>query len=302
MYFPKSQIKTNLYTNGNEFIIKGKELSYVGYYFKTSTGKYYVGKAPKRGANIRLFPIDQLSNNIVNNNIDEFEGWGETLAPPNAVTNFWHTPEEIGDADAVVNTDMKYTSKSFVSQYQKNIDTNRLVPPPSPFTLSKLTPQQIRASKINRYYVKDIRNNSYYEISSNTYQNLNNGDEYAKDLFPSTSLLFYLGRTSKVNKINSAQYQKVEVEKKWKGFSNLYQFNAQHLYTDGNEFLLPNRTNYIGFYHQMDNGNFMTGKTHGDGKGIVLIPLKSTPQTSQTTSTSQTSTSNSSTPMGGGGY
>jgi hypothetical protein len=44
MYFPKSQITPNLYTNGNEFVIETSKVPYVGYYFKTSNGKYYTGK------------------------------------------------------------------------------------------------------------------------------------------------------------------------------------------------------------------------------------------------------------------
>ena len=44
MYFPKSQIKPNLYTNGGEFAIATTNQEYVGYYFKTSTGKYYTGR------------------------------------------------------------------------------------------------------------------------------------------------------------------------------------------------------------------------------------------------------------------
>jgi hypothetical protein len=46
MYFPKSEIEINLYTYGNEFKIINSEKSYVGYYFKTSSGKYYTNSQP----------------------------------------------------------------------------------------------------------------------------------------------------------------------------------------------------------------------------------------------------------------
>ena len=36
MYFPKSQIITDLYTNGNEFIFPNTTNEYVGNYFQTS--------------------------------------------------------------------------------------------------------------------------------------------------------------------------------------------------------------------------------------------------------------------------
>ena len=38
-YYPKSQVKTNLYTNGGELIVYSTKEEYKGYYFETSTGK-----------------------------------------------------------------------------------------------------------------------------------------------------------------------------------------------------------------------------------------------------------------------
>ena len=49
MYYPKSQITTNLSTNGKEFQIVGKSEYYIGSYFKTSDGKFYTGKTPQDG-------------------------------------------------------------------------------------------------------------------------------------------------------------------------------------------------------------------------------------------------------------
>ena len=46
MYYPKSQIKTNLYTNGGEFVILGTTQEYSGSYWKTSAGKYFTGVSP----------------------------------------------------------------------------------------------------------------------------------------------------------------------------------------------------------------------------------------------------------------
>lgn len=44
MYYPKSKIKENLYTNGSEFVnlVTGK--SYVGYYHSTFDNKFFTGK------------------------------------------------------------------------------------------------------------------------------------------------------------------------------------------------------------------------------------------------------------------
>ena len=64
-YYPKSQIKTNLYTNGNELILSTTNNAYQGYYYEISNGKKYTGKTPKDGPNILLSP--QQSNLIIEN-------------------------------------------------------------------------------------------------------------------------------------------------------------------------------------------------------------------------------------------
>lgn len=46
MYYPKSQITTNLYSNG-DFIVKSTNKVYVGPYWKTISEKYYTGKTPQ---------------------------------------------------------------------------------------------------------------------------------------------------------------------------------------------------------------------------------------------------------------
>lgn len=50
MYYPLSQIQTNLYTDGNSpNLLKyvSNNQAYIGYYWKTSDGKYFSGKTPQ---------------------------------------------------------------------------------------------------------------------------------------------------------------------------------------------------------------------------------------------------------------
>ena len=54
MYYPKSQLTTNLSTNGKEYQLVDTGESYVGSYFKTSDGKFYTGKTPQDGVNMLL--------------------------------------------------------------------------------------------------------------------------------------------------------------------------------------------------------------------------------------------------------
>lgn len=58
MYYPKSQIKPNLYTNGGEFAYANTDQEYIGYYFKISTGKYFTGRNQSDKPNEELLSIN----------------------------------------------------------------------------------------------------------------------------------------------------------------------------------------------------------------------------------------------------
>ena len=58
MYFPKSQITPNLYTNGKEFSYSNNKQEYIGYYFKVSTGKYFSGRNQDDRPNEELIPLE----------------------------------------------------------------------------------------------------------------------------------------------------------------------------------------------------------------------------------------------------
>ena len=57
MYYPPSQIITNLYTGGDEYIILSTGENYVGNYYSLSNGKFYTGKNPNDKPNKLLSPI-----------------------------------------------------------------------------------------------------------------------------------------------------------------------------------------------------------------------------------------------------
>ena len=60
-YFPLSQIKTNLYTNGGEFALTTTKQEYVGYYWTTSSGKTYTGKTPNDINIVELISLSKTS-------------------------------------------------------------------------------------------------------------------------------------------------------------------------------------------------------------------------------------------------
>ena len=68
MYYPKSQIKNNLYTNGDEYVLSTTQQSYKGYYYETSNGGKYTGKFPDDGSNILLIELTPSSDAPGKNN------------------------------------------------------------------------------------------------------------------------------------------------------------------------------------------------------------------------------------------
>lgn len=54
MYFPKSKIITNQYTNGGELFYKNSGLPYTGYYFILASGEVFSGKTPTDGQPLEL--------------------------------------------------------------------------------------------------------------------------------------------------------------------------------------------------------------------------------------------------------
>lgn len=62
MYYPKSQIKTDLYTKGDELCyLDNRNQLYTGYYYQISSGKYFTGKSPADKPNNELVPINRFS-------------------------------------------------------------------------------------------------------------------------------------------------------------------------------------------------------------------------------------------------
>jgi hypothetical protein len=59
MYYPKYQVKTNLYTNGGDFILLNNSTQYKGYYYETSDGRYFSGKTPNESPSFEIVKVNQ---------------------------------------------------------------------------------------------------------------------------------------------------------------------------------------------------------------------------------------------------
>jgi len=84
MYYPSSQIKTNLYTNGGELVFKTNNEDYIGFYWKTSDSKFFTGKTPQDKNIQELITISSISNQEISNQTSEAF---EVKPQPNLISN-----------------------------------------------------------------------------------------------------------------------------------------------------------------------------------------------------------------------
>jgi hypothetical protein len=194
MYYPKSQIKTNLYTDGNEYILSTTKEGYTGFYYEISTGQKYTGKNTQDKPNILLTPIQQA--NFIESRELSAIGDSPTIDAP-----IYFIPED---------------------GYSKINDSNRFIPQFNP-TLP--TTQNQQNGQFTRYFCKKTNELQYIEISKETYTQLNSKNpQIAWDLYNPISLIWQItGNKNQVYASNRASAIAIEQNLKWYGFSQYFQ-------------------------------------------------------------------------------
>lgn len=192
MYYPKSQIKSNLYTGGNELVLFTDKTFYTGHYYEISTGQKYTGKSPQDGPNTLLIPV------------------------PNPIT---YDPTN-KEADLNFDSLIQYFSiSSFEPQSPLPI---RNIPSFNPTTP---TQQDYQNNQFNRYFCKKNNELRYLEIDRDTYQKLQARDpKIAWDLYTPTIVLWQLkGNKEQVFNSNKGTAISIEQTLTWTGFSQYFQ-------------------------------------------------------------------------------
>jgi hypothetical protein len=186
MYYPKSQIKSNLYTNGGEYVLSTTKKDYKGYYYEVSNGQKYTGETPQDGANILLLPPKQ--------NINQDNHPGETTPIDTRIT--YLDPE----------------TKPF--PFPNNL---RFLPVPNP---TYPTDQEFQLGVYTRYFCKKNNELKYMEIDKTTFNKLNyKTKDIAWDLYTPISTLWYM-RSFDVNK---NLITLIEKNQNWYGFTQWFQ-------------------------------------------------------------------------------
>lgn len=152
MYYPQSQIQTNLYSNG-ELSIKSTQQIYTGFYWRTSSGKYFMGKSP----------------HSPKSNIELINSQG-TISP----RNLDHHEPDIDEADLVK---ISYSSLDVINYLNLNeeIDSSNLPQIPT-YTPSSPTKEDYENQEFPRFFCKKKNEPYFIEINKNTFTKLSEED------------------------------------------------------------------------------------------------------------------------------
>jgi hypothetical protein len=174
MYYPKSQIEPNLYTNGEEFVYVGTITFYRGPYYKTSKGKYFTGNIPGDGNNLELELFETL----------------ETTENPGVET-------------------VTVLNSTYV---QTIFGTDTLLIPkhiqPVP------TEEEYTRGVFKRYFCKKTNQIQYLEIDKLTYENLvsQNSEYLWQNYLPFSIDWILTGSREQVSRTNQHNVQKISKE------------------------------------------------------------------------------------------
>ncbi len=257
MYYPKSQIKTDLYTNGGEFVTSNDGVIYQGYYFSTSDGLYFTGRNPNNKPN---FPLTLNLNSSLNPVISTSSSFSE-------VDSFYNYP--IGyNPTLSLNT------------------TNTSIPPSPPTQIISLpTEDNYKLGEYQRYFASKDNEVRYIEITQEEYTKFVNREPNVDYFLYTTFKLPWLisGNRSEVVNVNKKTVERVISNLTLSGFKSYFKnrydqyfkYSADsNLTTDGTEFLNESTgKRYVGLYHIHPEKGPMVGAEHIPQIHDYLIPV-----------------------------
>ena len=206
MYYPKSQITPNLYTNGNELEIYTTRQNYIGYYYVVSSGNLFVGKSPASEKSQQL------------------------LVPIISQRTIPTTPllPKLSQQNPLL-SNINYSNKV----------NERYIPKPSSSTP---TPTDYNRGVISRFFCKKNNENLYFEIDKKTFIDLrNNSPIVAFELY--TPILINWALTGNIEQVflnNKTEVSNIEQSQNLFGLSLYFKNNFSQYYLSSNT--LPNQT------------------------------------------------------------
>lgn len=295
-YYPKSQIVTNLYTDGREFILSTTKEDYIGDYYTLSNGNSYTGKNPRALNSVLLLPPINESNTDI------------------------RSDSEFPDNDLIIlstntnpSTDIGDNNYKLVEDYLKLSINSRQIPRLIPQIYQpKPTESDYKYKEFQRYFCKKNNELIYLEISPKTFLDLSNQSSgIASEMYTPFQITWTIsGEERRVFNINKRVISTFERNNRsLYGFSAYFKNNftqffkpevKENLFTDGGEYATKDGKEYIGDYHIHPEKGPMVGAIHVTTPHEYLYPIGS-PFTGSISTPSIPSTPSYSPPASSGG-
>jgi hypothetical protein len=239
MYYPKSKIITDLYTNGGEYAIKINRAPYIGFYHKLYDGKIFTGKNPDDSDIKELikqgYAIEEGGGYIDNNGIIE----------------------KVIDINGLVYNNLKNLSLLETKLYPLSYY-------PHP------TPDEYKLGEFQRYFVKKVNELIYLEIDEETFTSIKNKDlKYAFEYYIPFDFSWQIyGNRIDILKTNRNTVLLTEQNLKIRGlqeflknkYDKFYKYPiVNELNTTGGELQYANSNEYKGLYHIEADRGFVAG-------------------------------------------
>lgn len=204
MYYPKSQIKTNLYTNGEEYRVASTKQPYVGYYYEISDGRKFVGKTPS----VRVDPLlEPISDTIPKG--DSFEA---LPVDPNVIF--------LQIVNNIFPNDNNYNNSNYSVLH--NTQETRIKPTVIQYLIKEA---DIKKGNVTRYFCKKNNESIFFETNEDSYKKLKSkSSTIAYDLYTAVSINWQTQQPDNA-RVNKNLIANVEKQYKWYGFVNSFQNN-----------------------------------------------------------------------------
>ena len=194
MYYPKSKIIPDQYTNGDKLIYASSKLFYTGYYHILANNQIFTGKNPTDGnPQLLIFP-SQIDSR----------------------------PQEIQDIPIITDEPENYTFGTSGLDYDLIRTKNNIQPPPTSLLEPKYTSPSVQYPSFIRYFVKRTNNSVFTEIDKLTFDKIISKDKsYNWPMYVAFELPWTTGgaSTNTINSINKGIVEMTELRLKLYGLS-----------------------------------------------------------------------------------
>ena len=218
-YFPPSQYTPNLYTKGNEFVIKKTNENYVGYYFKTISGLYFTGRNPNHTPSLPLVILSTPpTEEPIDFNVQFVSNWDSI-----------RKPFMVQDDEEFIGNNIDYLF--LTSGGRTPLSEGYYVYPPI-YSITTPTKEDYDRGFFNRYFLKKNTEVLYGEIEKKEYLKFANSDKSIQsELYTPVSIIWVLkGNREKVYETNKNRVNLIETRgttpdlnlDPWYGFVNYF--------------------------------------------------------------------------------